>query len=35
MRFAPWALGYRDEEADKYARLAKVRFDRDDVIPVV
>ena len=29
------ALGYRDEEADKYARLAKVRFDRDDVIPVV
>ena len=29
------ALGYRDEEADKYARLAKVRFDRDEVIPVI
>lgn len=29
------ALGYRDGEADKYARLAKVRFDRDDVIRVI
>ena len=29
------ALGYRDEEADKYARLAKVRFDRGDVIQVI
>lgn len=29
------ALGYRNEEADKYARLAKVRFDRDEVIPVI
>lgn len=29
------ALGYRDEEADKYARLAKVRFDRKDVIDVI
>ena len=29
------ALGYRNEEEDKYARLAKVRFDRDEVIPVI
>ncbi len=29
------ALGYRNEDADKYARLAKVRFDRDEVIPVI
>lgn len=29
------ALGYRDEEGDKYARLAKVRFDREDVIRVI
>lgn len=29
------ALGYRDEGADKYARLAKVRFDRKDVISAV
>ncbi len=29
------ALGYRNEEADKYARLAKVRFDRDEVILVI
>ena len=26
---------YRNEEEDKYARLAKVRFDRDEVIPVI
>ena len=28
-------LRFRDEEADKYARLAKVRFDRGDVIQVI
>ena len=35
MSCAALALGYRDEEADKYARLAKVRFDRGDVIQVI
>ena len=29
------ALGYRDDAADKYAHLAKVRFKRDDVIHTV
>lgn len=29
------ALGYRDETADKYARLAKVRFNREEVVRIV